>query len=81
MRKVTFWDSLKKNTDLRMIVRGQSPTLLPSSYVTVIDRNDNQRLEKKGLKKSVNFLHYNMLNKYIIIVIDWLEFDETFEHL
>ena len=21
------------------------------------------------------------LNKYIIVVIDWLEFDETFEHL
>ena len=28
---------------LTMIIRGQSPPLLPSSYVTVINRNDNQR--------------------------------------
>ena len=28
---------------LTMIVRGKSPTLLPSSYATVININDNQR--------------------------------------
>ena len=28
---------------LTMIISGQSPPLLPSSYVTVINRNDNQR--------------------------------------
>ena len=28
---------------LTMIISGQSPTLLPSSYVTVMNRNDNQR--------------------------------------
>ena len=28
---------------LTMIIRGQSPPLLPSSYITVINRNDNQR--------------------------------------
>ena len=26
-----------------MIIRGKPPSLLPSSYVTVINRNDNQR--------------------------------------
>ena len=29
----------------------------------------------------MKFLISVKLNKYIIIVIDWLEFDETFEHL
>ena len=28
---------------LTMIISGQSPALLPSSYITVIIRNDNQR--------------------------------------
>ena len=41
-----------------MIIRGKSPPVLPSSYATVIGRNDSQRylIGMLGLKKTVNFL-------------------------
>ena len=41
-----------------MIIRGNSPPLLPSSHATVISKNDNERniIEYSWIEKTVDFL-------------------------
>ena len=66
-----------------MITRDQSPPLLPSSYVTVLNRNDNQRhlIGYTWIEKSVKFLHYSMhkyLQKHPCFAIDIPKKTNTF---